>query len=307
MTKPLAMLIVLAASLMCPQAYSRILEQNQGQNAAPDQSANVLKRRYKEGETLAYHMKGSNENWRYEIDATGVVKKDSAGRFVEEYAWSNFSSNRPGDTLPAATATFRQSVSLDLARPAGLVPDLRPLLMIVGPITDLLTFYADLQLGLRQSNLKSPGDHSYIKIGGPNSWADGSYVLIGEDSIDFDLTLKDVSKADGTATLVVRHVPPEKPKIKVLAPWMNAPVAGAPNNWVQLEKRGEGKYIAAIGKETFEVEIKVSLSDGKILSAKIDNPVEVLERECSDRDLANCGEPRRYQILRQIEMDLKPR
>src|SRR5262249_943070 len=142
------------------------------------------------------------------------------------------------------------------------------------------------------------------KVGRPASWADGSYVLLGEDSIDFDLTLKDINQADKTATLVVRHVPPEKPMIKVPAPWMSAPVAGTPNNWVQIEKGSEGKYVAGIGKEIFEVEIKVSLSDGKILSVKMDNPVEVSERECTDREVNSCGNPRRYQIRRQIEMYL---
>ena len=34
-----------------------------------------LIRRYKEGETLTYRMKATNENWRYEIQASGVVKK----------------------------------------------------------------------------------------------------------------------------------------------------------------------------------------------------------------------------------------
>jgi len=46
----------------------------------------------------------------------------------------------------------------------------------------------------------------------------------------------------------------------------------------------------------------VSLGDGKIISGKIDNPVEVLERNCSDLTLTVCGAPVRYQILRQIEI-----
>jgi hypothetical protein len=60
------------------------------------------------------------------------------------------------------------------------------------------------------------------------------------------------------------------------------PVAGTPNNWVEVEKRPNGKYLAEVGKETFEVQIKVSLVDGRILSAKIDNPVEAISRECAD-------------------------
>jgi len=73
---------------------------------------------------------------------------------------------------------------------------------------------------------------------------------------------------------------------------------------VSVAKRGQDKYVAAIGKEIFNVEIKVSLADGKILSVTMDNPVEVSERECQDLQLSACGNPRRYQIRRQIEMYL---
>jgi hypothetical protein len=85
MTKTLAAGLVISAFLMCPQTYSVSFGQKQASNASPDQEAegNPLRRRYQEGEKLTYHMKGSNEDWRYEIDAMGVVKKDAAGRYFE--------------------------------------------------------------------------------------------------------------------------------------------------------------------------------------------------------------------------------
>jgi hypothetical protein len=304
MTRAIALFFVISG-LAWPQAPVQESMQKQSAQASAErpEKATPLRRRYQEGQKLTYHMKGINQDWRYQIDAIGVVKKDSAGRYFEEYGWSNFSSSRSGDSLPGASATFRQVVSLDPAYPPS-IPDLRPMLLIVGPITDLLTFYADLQMAIRLGTLVHVGDHSYVKLGQSGSWADGAYVLIGEDSIDFDFTLKDINRGEQTATLVVRHVPPEKPAIKMPAPWMSAPVAGAANNWVEISKRSEVKYVAGIGKETFEVEIKVSLSDGRILSVKMDNPVEISERECTDRELSSCGNQRRYQIRRQIEMYL---
>jgi hypothetical protein len=50
------------------------------------------------------------------------------------------------------------------------------------------------------------------------------------------------------------------------------------------------------------VELKVGVVDGKITSGTINNPVEVLERNCTDLTLTVCGAPVRYQILRQIEI-----
>jgi len=109
-----------------------------------------------------------------------------------------------------------------------------------------------------------------------------------------------VDQANQTATLVVRHVPPRTPEITIPVDWMRAPVADTPNNWVEVEKHGEKKILAEVGKETFEVAINVSLKNGKIISATINNPVEVLSRECEDTELSRCGPPKRFQVLRRI-------
>src|SRR5260370_42571156 len=147
------------------------------QTAAPT-SPSLLARHYQEGEKLTYHMKGSNRGRAgttvYEADATGVVKKNAAGKFVEEYAWSNLIVNGAPVTLSPAAAAFRQQLSLDEF--LG-VPDLSHVVPLIGPITDTLTFYVDLLLATRQGSLAKPGDHFYFKSGVPNSWADGNYFI----------------------------------------------------------------------------------------------------------------------------------
>lgn len=267
-----------------------------------------LVRRYKEGESLTYHMKASNQGRtqtiRYEADAKGVVKKNASGDFVEEFQWSGLSFNGQTVPLPANASEFRQQLSLAPAVSPSL-PDfshVNP--MLIGPSADLLTFYADLWLAIKQGMLVHSGDHAYVKHGIPNSWADGSRTLIGEDSIDFDLTLSEVDAKAGAAKLVVRHVPPSKPQIKVPAKWMEPPVADTQNNWIEVSKMDSGKYLAEVGKETFDVEISLSLADGKILLATMDNPVAVVARECTDQALTQCGEPEHYRIRRQIELRL---
>ena len=225
----------------------------------------ILSRHYDEGEKLAYHMSGSNQEWHYAIDANGVVKKDTNGKFYEEYAWTGMVSDNTTYSLPEASQKFRQTLSLEPDVPPS-VPDLSGVdPKLIGPITDFLTVYSALWLANKIGVFAKAGDHFYFKRGTPNSWADGNYVLLGQDSIDFDLTLTKVGQANQTATLVVRHVPPQNPQIKIPADWMRAPVADMPNNWVEVEKRGEKKIVAEVGKETFEVEINVSLKTGKII------------------------------------------
>ena len=265
----------------------------------------LLLRHYREGEKLRYHMKGINEDWHYEIEADGVVKKDSAGSFFEEYHWSNMISDGQKVALSSASLDFRQQLSLDPnVTPAQ--PNLSQIeRKLHGPILDFVTFYADLWLVVKLANLNHVGDHFYFPLNMAPSWADGSYTLIGEDSIDFDFTLKEINQSDKTATLFVRHVPPEKSRVQLPADWMQKPVADTANNWVQVQKTKDGKYSAGVGKETFDVEIKLSLTDGKILSASMDNPVETIERECEDAAATKCGDPKPHLIRRQIEISLE--
>jgi len=288
--------------LLCGFTLQASLQNAPAEKQSTAETPGLLARRYQEGEKLTYRMKGLNENWRYEIQADGVVKRDSSGKYFEEYAWSHLISDGTPATLSPTTSNFRQIVSLAPETPPSF-PNLSQVdPHLIGPITDWMTFYVDLWLANRLNKLSHAGDHFYFKRGTPSSWADGNHVLLGEDSIDFDFTLKDVSQTDKIATLLVRHVPPAKPEIKIPVEWMRPSVADTPNNWVEVEKRPNGKYLAEVGKETFDVQIKVSLANGKILSAKIDNSVEAVSRECADATLTSCTASVPHHILRQIEI-----
>jgi hypothetical protein len=266
----------------------------------------LLVRHYSEGQKLHYQMKATNEErgrkLAYEIQADGEVKKAPDG-FFEEFRWSHLVVNGAERPLSPFSRDLRQLFTLE-ANPKYLgLPDLSKVdSMMVGPITDMFTFYADILIAEKQGTLARAGDHFYYPHGGPNSWADGSYVTLGQDAIDFDITLTQIDSASHVATVTVKHVPPPSPQIKIPADWMKPAVADTPNNWVQVIKQGDSKYVASVGKETFVAEIKLSLDDGRMLSGTIDNPVEVRERQCSDAALTQCGEPERYSILRRINV-----
>jgi hypothetical protein len=265
-----------------------------------------LVRRYREGEKILYHIiatdQGKDRVKHYEALAAGEVKKDSDGTFFEIFSWPDLRINDERVTLPPASLKFRQRLSLAPSYRLG-IPDLSRIHPgLVGPVADLLAFYADVQLAMREPGLAQPGDHIYVNDGNPNSWADGSRIVTGEDVIDFDITLADVSLADSVVTLVVKHVPPARPAITLRAPWMRVAPGGLPNNWVQVARRDSGGFVASVGRETFSASIRLRLADGKVLTATLDNHVDVLERECRDSLLTLCGEPVRYRISRRIEI-----
>ncbi len=287
-----------------PHGDPRSMAHGNGQADPP--AFNLLSHDYREGEKIVYYMtatnRGRTETIQYSAQANGVVKKDPDGTFHEEYGWSHLVVNGKEMPLNQASLDLIQRVSIPPAHNVAM-PNLAVVNpMLIGPITDLLTFYADLTFAGKGKALVHAGDHSYVEYGTPASWADGTYTILGQSSFDFDLTLQEIDAAKGTATLYVRHVPPAKPQIRPPAEWMNAPVADTPNNWVEVSRMAGGKYEAEIGKEIFNDTIVMSLKTGKIISASMDNPVEVLSRVCTDAALTSCEDPVRYQIRRQVEI-----
>jgi len=272
--------------------------------AQPSSTAqNPLRRQYHDGETLIYNMTGLNESWHCTVQADGIVKKDASGAYFEEDQWANLGSDGQPTPLSPGSDAFRQRLSLDPDQNM-IPPDLSKAdPKLVGPALDLMTFYADLWLVNKTGQLAHPGDHFYVKVGTPSSWANGSQVILGQSSIDFDLTLKSVNPSDQTAVLIVRHVPPEKSQLTLPAAWMQTPVADTPNNWIQVVKL-PGKFFASVGQETFNDELTVSLVDGKILSASMDNPVKTIARMCTDEALMQCDPPQPHEIIRKIQIVL---
>jgi hypothetical protein len=252
-------------------------------------------------------MTGRNQNGSdvrtYTATAAAVVSKSASGIYAEPFAWSDLIWNGQPVALLPDDAAMRETLSLD-PEYRLTVPNLSKVNpRLIGPITDLLTFYADLQIAARMKELKQPNDHVFFKHGTPSSWADGQYFIIAEDAIDFDITLRSVDAATRTATLIVKHVPPAQLSVKLPAAWMQVPIATVPNNWVEVAKQGEGSFDAEVGAETFEVELKVSMEDGRLLSAHMENPVDVVDRHCKDAALTDCSESTRFKILRQISIE----
>jgi hypothetical protein len=274
------------------------------QDVPPD--SNLLLRHYHEGEHLTYHIKGVPDwHGHDEVLADGIVKKDPDGTYFEEYEWS-----APSD----GGVTVRQQISLDpngtLALPSFTDADL----WLSYPMVQMWGIYIEVRMAVR-GKLTRAGDHFHFSWGAPASCPVGNQipatsrcgddVLLAQFENDFDYTLKDVNRSNDTATLVVRHVAPEIPDVKLPAEWMRKPVAGTPNNQVIVRKTEEGKYLAVVGKTTQTDEIVLSLSDGKILSAILDNPGEVVERECADSALTQCGEPKARSVRARVEISLE--
>jgi hypothetical protein len=273
--------------------------------ATPAAASPPLQRQYQAGQGVAYRMTGDNDGWHYTAEAQGTVTAGADGTFREDFAWSNLVSNGQAQALPATMAAWRQSLSLDPNHMPS-PPDLSQVdPRLIGPVTDLMTFYVDLWLANKLGQLNKAGDHLYFPNPMTPSWADGGHVRLGEDAVDFDMTLKSVDASAGAAVLEIKHVPPPQPRIHLPAPWMQT-AAGATPNWVEVRSEADGTFSAAVGQESFDVVITVSLRDGHILHAEMINPVKTVVRACTDAALTRCGDAKPHDILRKVAVDQIP-
>jgi hypothetical protein len=258
----------------------------------------TLQRRYTDRAVSDYVMTGDNDSWQYTIRATDIVRRDTSGRYYEEIAWSDLTSNAQQALTPASLA-LRQTVSLDDPASYMKVPNLANVQpVLIGPITDTLTLYSDLLLAM-QAKLVQPGQTAYVSRTTPNSWADGQRVLLGQDVVDFSLKVETVNPAEHTETILIQHVPPPELHVQLPAKWMQEPTSATPNNFVQVSKQDEG-FIAETGKETFDVRLVVDTRDGHMLSATLHNTVLLKTRKCTDRELNQCAPEASNTTLREI-------
>lgn len=227
----------------------------------PAQDDVHLERHYQPNEALAYKMEATNQGrastTRYEARVAGRVDRENGGIFAESFHWTSLALNGLPVPLTSASMAAGEVLSLDPKFQLSIPPLNKVQPPLIGPILDLLTFYADVQLAMRQPELTRLGGHVYCPHGTPNSWADGASTVFGQDAVDFDLKISSVERKAQTATLAVRHVPPVQQHISFPAPWMSARAGALPNNWAQVEKADDGGYRAEFGIETFDVQIQL--------------------------------------------------
>jgi hypothetical protein len=273
-------------------------------NTSPNSSP--LQRNYNVGEVLSYRIVMAHEmdgkiSSSYDAHATGTVKQNANGTYYEEFLWTKLFEDGAEVNLSKESHDLRQTLSLAPGFKLSIPPELPKIdASLIGPVTDLLTFYVDDSLAIRQPTIRRAGDHIFLKTSIASSWG------AGQDCIDFDVTLLAIDKIQNTATLKVSHVPPSTICIQPPADWMKNQVMDTPNNWFEIESHAD-KWIASAGKEAFDVELNVDLVSGIIHSATMTNPVDFESRECGDKDLKNCSGPVKHRIVRQLKLTLEPK
>lgn len=205
--------------------------------------------------------------------------------------WSEVAKKFPG-----------YDVSLSVAGDANLkLPNLTDLdKRLIEPITDIHTFLVAVSPHAGSDRVHNVGDrHAGVKpaIG---QWAQAPALPVGEDCISIEVELRELTAK--TATYVTTFSPPKEPCLTPAYPAMSKPVAEVPNNFQQIEVK-EGMRDALWGHEGFVVTATVARDTGGILSADMDNVLDLKMRMgCSDEALENCKMELPVKLTRHLSL-----
>lgn len=270
---------------------------------APPAGPVSLARRYREGDSLRFHMEASSVDRgavvRYGADVRGVVRRDSLGRFFEDLRWSNLTRNGQPVELTGDDASTRQR--LTLAGDYEIAPDpahTNP--RLIGAQSDLFTMYSDLVLAAKQPGLRQAGDSVFVAGSAKRTWGDGVYVRAGEDALDLVLGIASVDRKAGTAQVRARHVPPAANRVVRPLAWMRDTTIHTPINWVQVAEGMGGRWVASAGRESLDVTLTVDLASGRLRAATLFNPIDVIERGYADTSFAAARDSIYYRMERRV-------
>ena len=291
---PVALLCIVAAAAGCAGTH-------------------VHQRNYAPGETWRYRIvRTYHENGAFKREevAESVHEVPKEGPPRERIRFSKLTKRTDAGTedLSAAIAAFpayEASIAQADNPDALALPDIKGWDMgVVGPVTDLHTFLVAVSPQVGVDKVLRPGDTHTSPDAPVASWANGEDIPVGEDCIRISITLKELRPE--AAIYETRFLPPEEATLKMLKPWMDAPVIeGTPNNFQQQMDLG-GAAAVMWGREEFVITSTVRRSDGMILEATMDNTLDLRLKVGCDAALATCQHELPMKIQRDLTLALLP-
>jgi hypothetical protein len=284
----LAMLIITRSAL--PQV---------GQGTSPSEHFQYS-RRYLAGEKYAYELKALTEGESTALAAVAEVEvRMDADVPYERIRWVSL---KDGDTDESEAARRVPPTEFSLARRGSLQftkPTDNP--KMLGPVTDLYTFYFAVSPLAGIENVSQDGEEYVRPEPITGDWSDGKDYLVGQSHVEVRMRL--VKAGPDRVTYQTAFVPTHG--LRTETAWMSAPVcAGQPNNFQMIRRQGDG-YVAVWGCEEFKVETEVGARTGRILSAHMDDRLTWKLMYCTDRELTKCSPLPDRKQHRLVDLSLR--
>ena len=260
------------------------------------------------------------ESWAYELTTSvwhdaafekrevGVseheVLADATGELV---GWTALTVEAPEGTFTdeseaaQSVSPYEMSlqVGIDLELPDLVVPEM------TGMITDLFTYYVAVSSSLGVTEVHESGDVYTQDEPVVGDWSDDLGTPVGQDCILPSIELVELDEDEGLARFETRFEVPDAPDCLdwVHESWSTPVVDGQENNFQQVVDV-DGDRFAMYGVEWFTIQSDVDASDGRILSATMDNRLDLQLLGMCDEDWQSCGYDGQLVIERQEQLVL---
>ncbi|MGH9657136.1 MAG: hypothetical protein ACRD96_01255 [Bryobacteraceae bacterium] len=249
------------------------------------------------GQIFRYEMKTTVDGGAGVETATSVhevVVRDGIPR--ERVRWTGLVGSDGVDYGEAARKAGTMELSLHPAGPLELVkPAGNP--RMVGPVTDLYTFFFAVSPRAGVTRAEGPGDVYVRPEPVMGDWSDGEQFLIGQDRTEVRIKL--VSR-EPRLVYETAFVPPAAGGLEMARDWMREPVCGpAPNNFQMVRRQGE-QFVVLWGCEEFTT--RTEMDSGRIERATMNNVLRWRMRVCMDRELGRCFDQPNLSRRRRVEL-----
>jgi len=269
-------------------------------------SQTVKFRQYK-GETFRYRL--TTEVYRNEKFASKTISisehtvvKDT-GFYSEEIKWIKQTSYTAKDTVDMDTIAQRvKAYRISLSSKGKVLLPTLTISEMVGPITDLNTFYVAISpaLNAQKLSLKNKSIHNpEIRKG---HFADSMVILYGIDCMQ--VTQQLISRSKQYSVLEAIFTPPPFLSIVPLIDTIGKKTFDSPNN-IQMIIRSTGDKVNLFwGVEQFSIISKISNANGQIAEASMTNTLNLRMRYNSSRDLKTYEMEMPMIIKRSLKLEL---
>jgi len=270
-----------------------------------------LTRKYNIGEVYRYRMTTNvihNDKWQSTIVAVCELKVMAGSDKIpyEEVKWISKKVITAKDTTEYPEEIKNTSPYRISLHPNGRL-DLPPIQVagMTGEITDFNTFYVAISPRLGIGQLHKQFDSFTKPENVKGNFANGKDILKGEDCLEASSILQRITKEE--AIIQSDFMPPATQCLQYFTAEMTKPVAGETiNNFQMVRASANNKVNLFYGKEKFNINSTISLKDGKLRSALMNNTLFLQLKLNCNSDYTDCQHTMPFTIDRKIRLELIP-
>lgn len=273
------------------------------------QAPYVFVRGYEPGEQFAYRIEDRRRQQFGEAVTSTIAVAKSAHQVVfeggvplENVRWTEVVDLVTGQQrtdlggVPLSRVSLHPSGPIEPGKPAN-----DPLML--GMVTDLVTFYVAANPKVGIENLHLPGDKVVAPAPVIVDFSDGIAFLIGRDKLRAEIEMTALSAALVEYTTYLQPLAFEPGELHREF-MQQAACPNSPNN-IQYVRRQDSNYLAVWGCESITIQTKIDRQSGIIVEALMVSYLLQNTRQCQDEALTQCTDGPQIEENRTVELQLE--